>query len=108
LPRRSAVLGQESPHLHHVLQASSQQFQGSVHVLQRLGTLRCHISASGSAAGQPPVRIDPCRAMQEDHISRPYCMTVWTIDRIELVGLHDLLSHRALPSYTVDKPHAVW
>jgi hypothetical protein len=64
LPRRSVALGQESPHLHHVLQASSQQFQGSVHVLQRLGTLRCHISASGRAAGQPPVRIDPHRAMQ--------------------------------------------
>jgi len=80
LPRRSAVLGQESPHLDHVVQASSQQFQGSVHVLQRLGTLRCHISASGSAAGhaarahRPP----PC------HAGRSYLSPV----------LHDCMDHR--------------
>src|SRR4029450_12428302 len=65
---RPAVLGEESPHLDHVLQAPSQELQSSRHIGNGLLALAHHIGPPGRIPGQPPLGIKPHRAMQEDHV----------------------------------------
>src|SRR4029450_5993337 len=57
--RRTTVLGEESPHLDHVLQAPSQELQSSRHIGNGLLALAHHICPSGSIPGQPPLGIQP-------------------------------------------------
>src|SRR5262249_50976376 len=96
---RTTVLGEESPHLDHVLQAPSQELQSSRHVGDGLLALSHHISAPGRIPRQPPLGIKPHCAMQEDHVPCPHSVTVRAIDGIELLRGDDLLCHGQHPLY---------
>jgi hypothetical protein len=94
----TTVLGEESPHFDHVLQAPSQELQRRRHVGNRLLALSYHIGPSGSIPGESSLGIKPHCAMQEDHVPRPYSVTVRAIDGIELIRSDDLLCHGRFPS----------
>jgi hypothetical protein len=97
---RTTVLGEESPHLDHVLQAPSQELQSSRHIGDGLLGLSHHIGPPGRIPGQPPLGIKSHGAMQENHVPCPHSVTVGTIDGIKLLSNDDLLCHGQRPSYS--------